>query len=134
MNYRKYLSSNRQFFEFEWYLRDFLFRANNNKTGEFCKLFETKDIVSNFQEKYFRYRTWNVDQISSALSNVLPALQAKGAITYDPTRGIVQLNSKLDRKQCSLCYYINCLGKEEIKLCLRCRSEKLVEFPNPKKL
>ena len=133
MNYRKLLNNNSQLFEFEWYLRDFLFRANDNKPETFCKVFETKNLVSTFKEKYLRYRTWNVDQISSILLNVLPILQHKGAIIYEPASGIVQLNSKLDRRQCSLCYYINCLGEEEPKLCLRCGSEKLVQFPPHKK-
>jgi hypothetical protein len=134
LNHKKYLDKNSQLFEFEWYLRDLLFRSNDNTSAEFCKMFETREIVSILHEKYLRYRTWKVDQIGSTLSHVLPILQKSGAIVYEPAIGIIQLISKLDRKQCSLCFYINCLGSEEPKLCLRCGSDELVEFPKPKKL
>ena len=130
----KHLDKSSQLFEFEWYLRDLLFRSNDNTSDNFRMLFETKEIVSILNKKYLRYKTWKVDQISSVLASVLPVLQKSGAIIYEPASGIVQLNSKLDRKQCSVCFYINCLGLDEPKFCLRGGSDKLVEFPNSKKL
>jgi hypothetical protein len=125
------LNNNTQLFEFEWYLRDYLFRANNNnKSGEICLVFETKDIVNTLHEKYLRFKTWTVAQIHDTLVKVLPIMQERGALDNKMTLDMVILKSKLERRQCAICYYINCLGTEELKKCLRCHSEKLVEFPN----
>ena len=119
-----------QLFEFEWYLRDYLFRANNNKSREFCLVFETEDIVNTLHEKYLRFKTWTVVEIRNTLLKVLPIMQERGALEDKLTVGIVILKSKLERRQCAICYYINCLGADEVEECLRCGSEKLVEFPN----
>jgi hypothetical protein len=124
------LNNNIQLFEFEWYLRDYLFRANYNKLGEFCLVFETKDIVNTLHEKYLRYKTWTVVEIRDTLLKVLPIMQERGALDNKLTFDTVILKSKLKRRQCAVCYYINCLGTEELKKCRRCNSEKLVEFPN----
>ena len=126
----KYLNNNVQLFEFEWYLRDYLFRANNNnKSGEFCLVFETKDIVNTLHEKYLRFKTWTVAEIRDTLLNVLPIMQKRGALDNNLAPDIVQLKSKLERRQCAVCYYVNCLGTAEPEKCLRCHSEKLVQFP-----
>lgn len=126
------MNDKRRLFEFEWYLRDLFFRASN-KSGEFQKVFDTKWITKTLHENYLRYREWNISEISDTLSIVLPILQEKGVLVIKPSHEIVELNSELDRKQCSSCYYINCLAREELKKCLRCSSEKLVEFRSPKK-
>ena len=93
-------------------------------------IFETKEIVNTLHEKYLKFRTWNIVDISDTLSNVLPIMQKRGVLDSKLELGILQLKSKLERRQCSECYYINCLGADEVKECLRCGSEKLVDFPN----
>lgn len=127
----KYLNniSNIKLFEFEWYLRDYFFRANSNNSGEISMVFEIEDIVKTIGEKYFRYKTWTDLEIRDTLLKVLPILQKKGLLDSKLDADTVQLRSKLERRQCSDCYYVNCLGSEEAKKCLRCSSEKLVEFP-----
>ncbi len=127
----KRLNDKQRLFEFEWYLRDLFFRANN-RSGEFYKIFEIRNIIKTLNENYLKYKTWNINEISDTLSSVLSILQKKGVLVVRPSHEIVELNSKLDRRQCSNCYYINCLGSDEPKVCLRCSSEKLVEFPPPK--
>ena len=125
----EYLNNKVQLFEIEWYFRDYLFRANNNnKSGEFCMVFAIKDIVNTLHEKYLRFRTWTVIEIGDALLSVLPIMEKRGVLDSELPLGIVQLKSKLERKQCRECYYINYLGAEEVKECQRCGCKELVQF------
>jgi hypothetical protein len=116
--------------EFEWYLRDLFFRSlyNNNNTGLVVNI-QKKEIPS-FLRKYLRYRQTNIEELSNLLEIVLDKLQNVNVLTIDKEN--IKFESKLIRKQCGKCFYINYLSKSEPYQCTRCKSSDLNEFPKTK--
>jgi hypothetical protein len=113
--------------EFEWYLRDFFFRStNNNKNTDLVVNFKRDEIPSSLR-KYLRYKSSDIEEISNLLEIVLIKLQKDKVLTTDIKS--VKIDSKLIRKQCSKCFYINYLSTNEPIQCSRCKSPDLHEFP-----
>ena len=113
--------------EFEWYLRDFFFRyKDNNKNTDVLNNFKRDEIHSSLR-KYLRYKNSDMEEISNLLEIVLIKLQKDKVLTIDNKN--IKIDSKLVRKQCSKCFYINYLLLNEIIQCSRCDSLSLHEFP-----
>jgi hypothetical protein len=113
--------------EFEWYLRDFLFRAiNDNKNTDLLINFK-KDDMSSSLRKYLRYKHSDIEEISNILEIVLIKLQKDKVLTIDNKN--IKIKAKLTRMQCSKCFYINYLSINESIQCSRCNSPDLHIFP-----
>lgn len=113
--------------EFEWYLRDFLFRAtNNNKNTDLLINFK-KDDMSSSLRKYLRYKNSDIEEISNLLEIVLIKLQKDKVLTINNKN--IKIEAKLTRTQCSKCFYINYLSINESIQCSRCNSPDLHKFP-----
>lgn len=124
------MNSNILLSEFEWYIRDYFFRINNKNVEEFKEIFEINEIGSCLHKNYLRYRTWRLDEVYNMVNKIIPHLQDKNVLTTIADNAKVKLHSKLDRKQCSKCFYINYLSINEMVQCHRCMSKDLKEF-NP---
>jgi hypothetical protein len=110
--------------EFDWYLRDHLFRQSNIGRNEF----ERGMLPSEMIKTYLRYRNERIDQISQLVDIVIGNLLHRRVI-YKKNGDSFELHGTLKRLQCSKCYYISYLAKEEEMACLRCNSRSLEEFP-----
>ena len=112
--------------EFEWYLRDFFFRTiNTNKNKNLLVSFKRDEILSSLR-KYLRYKNSEIEEISNLLENVLIKMQKDNVLTTNNKD--IKIDSQLTRKQCSKCFYINYLSKNEPIHCNRCNSPELREF------
>ncbi len=118
--------------EFEWYLRDLFFRSNANNSQKVTDYFNREDIINALLKNYLRYRNYEYDKISDLLNTVLANLHSKNVIELEKDAKNVKLHSKLDRKQCKKCYYINYLSMNEKIQCSRCNSVEIQEFPSRK--
>jgi hypothetical protein len=113
--------------EFEWYLRDFFFRSiNNNKNKGSLVTFKRDEILSSLR-KYLRYRNSETEEISNLLENSLIKLQKDNVLIANNKD--IKIDSKLTRKQCSKCFYINYLSTNEPIQCTRCNSLDMHDFP-----
>jgi predicted Zn-ribbon and HTH transcriptional regulator len=116
--------------EFEWYLRDLFFRTtSNNKNMDILVNFK-RDEISSSLRKYLRYKNTDIEEISNLLEIVLNKLQKDNVLTIDNKN--IKIDSKLKRKQCSNCFYINYLSINEPIQCSRCNSQDLHDFPKRK--
>ena len=85
--------------EFEWYLRDFLFRSiNNNKNTDLLINFKRDDVSSSLR-KYLRYKNSDIKEVSNLLEIVLIKLQKDKVLTIDNKN--IKIDAKLTRTQCS---------------------------------
>jgi hypothetical protein len=91
--------------------------------------YENSDIAKNIKNKYLRYKDWELTKIEQFLLITLADLSAKGAVELDVQLGQTKIMSQFERRQCSDCLYVNILSLIEPRCCLRCNSEKLLDFP-----
>jgi hypothetical protein len=117
--------------EFEWYTRDLFFRANANSSQNFIGCFKKDDVI-NTLKNYLRYKNYEYEKISNLLNIILTNLHSKNVLIFEKDTGNIKLYSKLDRKQCKICYYINYLSINESIQCSRCNSVEMQEFPSRK--
>ena len=112
--------------EFEWYLRDHLFRQSNQGRQQFKKDSLTQEITS----LYLRYRNSNPQNINEMINVVVENLISRQVLkTFENS---LQLTGSLSRLQCSKCFYISYLSSNELRNCLRCLSNELHDFPRTK--
>lgn len=109
--------------ELEWYFRDLLFRNHNKRILQL----EIESIPTNMIETYLRYRNEQVSHVSSIVEIVLENLVSSKLI--ERLDNLLSIRDGISRLQCSKCYYICYLGNLEVKSCLRCQSNELVDFP-----
>lgn len=114
--------------EFEWYLRDHLFRQSNQGRQQFKKESLTKEMAS----LYLRYRNSTTSQnINELINAVIEKLISRQVLKK--FENSLELTSKLSRLQCSKCFYISYLSSSnEPRNCLRCLSNELHDFPKKK--
>src|SRR6266487_5653795 len=106
--------------ELEWYFRDFLFR---NYSKAVLQL-KTETIPTKMIETYLRYRNADLAHTSTILGIVLENLISSKFIQRKDD--FVEITDGVSRLQCRKCFYICYLGNLESKICLRCKSEKLI--------
>lgn len=109
--------------ELEWYFRDLLFRNHNKGILQL----EVESIPTSMIETYLRYRNEQVSHVSSIVEIVLENLVSSKLI--ERLDNLLSIRDGISRLQCSKCYYICYLGNLEVKSCLRCQSNELVDFP-----
>ena len=113
--------------EFEWYLRDFFFRVTNNNKNIDIVINFNRDEISLSLRKYLRYKHSSFEEISNILEVVLIKMQKDNVVIIDDKN--IKINSKLIRKQCGKCFYINYLSENEQIQCSRCNSRYLHDSP-----
>ena len=113
--------------EFEWYLRDHLFRQSNQGR----QLFNTDSLVQEMTSLYLRYRNSTSQHINEMINAVVEKLISRQVLKK--VENSLELISRLSRLQCSKCYYISYLSSSnEPKNCLRCSFNELHDFPKKK--
>lgn len=112
--------------EFEWYLRDHLFRQSNQGRQQFKEESLAEKIIS----LYLRYRDSNLHNMNEIKNIVVENLVHRQVIKR--MENSLELTGKLTRLQCSKCFYISYLSDNEPRNCLRCSSIDLHDFPKKK--
>ena len=112
--------------EFEWYLRDHLFRKSNQGRQQFKEESLAEEIIS----LYLRYRDSNLHNMNEIKNIVVENLVHRQVIKR--MENSLELTGKLTRLQCSKCFYISYLSDNEPRNCLRCSSIDLHDFPKKK--
>jgi hypothetical protein len=112
--------------EFEWYLRDHLFRQSNQGRQQFKEESFAEEIIS----LYLRYRDSNLHNMNEIKNIVVEKLVHRQVIKR--MENSLELTGKLTRLQCSKCFYISYLSDNEPRNCLRCSSIDLHDFPKKK--
>jgi hypothetical protein len=112
--------------EFEWYLRDHLFRQSNQGRQQFKEESLAEEIIS----LYLRYRDSNLHNMNEIKNIVVENLVHRQVIKR--IENSLELTGKLTRLQCSKCFYISYLSDNEPRNCLRCSSIDLHDFPKKK--
>ena len=112
--------------EFEWYLRDHLFRQSNQVRQQFKEESLAEEIIS----LYLRYRDSNLHNMNEIKNIVVENLVHRQVIKR--MENSLELTGKLTRLQCSKCFYISYLSDNEPRNCLRCSSIDLHDFPKKK--
>jgi hypothetical protein len=112
--------------EFEWYLRDHLFRQSNQGRQQFKEESLAEEIIS----LYLRYRDSNLHNMNEIKNFVVENLVHRQVIKR--MENSLELTGKLTRLQCSKCFYISYLSDNEPRNCLRCSSIDLHDFPKRK--
>jgi hypothetical protein len=112
--------------EFEWYLRDHLFRQSNQGRQQFKEESLAEEIIS----LYLRYRDSNLHNMNEIKNIVVENLVHRQVIKR--MENSLELTGKLTRLQCSKCFYISYLSDNEPRNCLRCSSIDMHDFPKKK--
>ena len=112
--------------EFEWYLRDHLFRQSNQGRQQFKEESLADEMIS----LYLRYRDSNLHNMNEMKNIVVENLVYRQVIKR--MENSLELTGKLTRLQCSKCFYISYLSDNEPRNCLRCSSIDLHDFPKKK--
>jgi hypothetical protein len=105
--------------EFEWYLRDHLFRRSNQGRERFRK----EELGEEMSNLCFRYRNSNLEKLNELTDIVIQFnLISRQVLQQAKIDRSLQLTSRLSRSRCSKCYYISYLTRNELRKCLRCSS------------
>jgi hypothetical protein len=111
--------------EFEWYLRDHLFRQSNHGRERFRK----EELGEEMSNLCFRYKNSNLEKLNELADIVIQNLISRQVLQQVKIGRSLQLTSRLSRSRCSNCYYISYLTRNEPRKCLRCSSIELRDFP-----
>jgi predicted Zn-ribbon and HTH transcriptional regulator len=115
--------------EFEWYLRDHLFRQSNQGRQQ---QFKKESLAQEMTSLYLRYRNSTSSQHMNEMVNaVVENLISRQVLKK--FENSLELTSRLSRLQCSKCFYVFYLSSNnEPRNCLRCLSNELHDFPKKK--
>jgi hypothetical protein len=115
--------------EFEWYLRDHLFRQSNQGRQQ---QFKKESLAQEMTSLYLRYRNSTSSQHMNEMVNaVVENLISRQVLKK--FENSLELTSRLSRLQCSKCFYVSYLSSNnEPRNCLRCLSNELHDFPKKK--
>jgi isoleucyl-tRNA synthetase len=112
--------------EFEWYLRDHLFRQSNQGREQFKR----ESLAQEMTSSYLRYRNSTSHHINEMINAVVEKLISRKVLKK--VENSLELTSRLSRLQCSKCFYISYLSSNEPRNCLRCSFNELHDFPKKK--
>ncbi|HET7344824.1 MAG TPA: hypothetical protein VFJ05_03015 [Nitrososphaeraceae archaeon] len=119
--------------EFEWYLRDHIFRQSNNNNNQGIHKFQKETLAKEMMNLCLRYRNSDLENLNELINLVSENLLSRKVIKMNrDTDKSLELTSKLSRLQCSKCFYISYLSSNEPQNCLRCSCTELHEFPKRK--
>jgi hypothetical protein len=111
--------------EFEWYLRDHLFRQSNQRRRQ---QFKEESLTQEMTSLYLRYRNSTSQHMNDMINAVVEKLISRQVLKK--FENSLELTSRLSRLQCSKCFYISYLSSSnEPRNCLRCSSSELHDFP-----
>jgi hypothetical protein len=115
--------------EFEWYLRDHLFRQSNQGRQQ---QFKKESLAKEMTSLYLRYRNSTTSQHMNEMINaVVEKLISRQVLKK--FENSLELTSRLSRLQCSKCFYIFYLSSSnEPRNCLRCSFNELHDFQKKK--
>ena len=113
--------------EFEWYLRDHLFRQSNQRRRQ---QFKEESLTQEMTSLYLRYRNSTSQHMNDMINAVVEKLISRQVLKK--FENSLELTSRLSRLQCSKCFYISYLSSNEPRNCLRCSSSELHDFPKKK--
>jgi hypothetical protein len=113
--------------EFEWYLRDHLFRQSNQ--GRQQQQFKKELLAQEMISLYLRYRNYTTtsQRMNEMINAVVENLISRKVLKK--FENSLELTSRLSRLQCSKCFYISYLSSNEPRNCLRCSFNELHDFP-----
>jgi hypothetical protein len=114
--------------EFEWYLRDHLFRQSNQDRQQ--QQFKKESLAQEMTSLYLRYRNSTSQHMNEMINAVVENLISGKVLKK--FENSLELTSRLSRLQCSKCFYISYLSGNEPRNCLRCSSNQLNDFPKKK--
>ena len=114
--------------EFEWYLRDHLFRQSNQDRRQ--QQFKKESLAQEMISLYLRYRNYTSQHMNEIINAVVEKLISRQVLKK--VENSLELTSRLSRLQCSKCFYISYLSSNEPRNCLRCVSNELHDFPKKK--
>ena len=111
--------------EFEWYLRDHLFRQSNQDRQQ---QFKIELLAQEMTSLYLRYRnSTTLQHMNEMINAVVENLLSRQVLKE--IENSLELTSRLSRLQCSKCFYISYLSSNEARNCLRCSFNELHDFP-----
>ena len=110
--------------EFEWYLRDHLFRQSNQGRQQ---QFKKESLAQEMTSLYLRYRNSTSQHMNEMINAVVENLISRQVLKK--LENSLELTSRLSRLQCSRCFYISYLSSNEPRNCLRCSYSELYDFP-----
>ena len=114
--------------EFEWYLRDHLFRQSIQGRQQ---QFKKDSLAQEMTSLYLRYRNSTSQHMNEMINAVVEKLISCQVLKK--VENSLQLTSRLSRLQCSKCFYISYLSSSnEARNCLRCSFNELHDFPKKK--
>jgi hypothetical protein len=113
--------------EFEWYLRDHLFRQSNQ--GRRQQQFKKESLAQEMTSLYLRYRNSTSQHMNEMINAVVENLISRKVLKFENS---LELTTRLSRLQCSKCFYISYLSSNEPRNCLRCSFNELHDFPKKK--
>ena len=114
--------------EFEWYLRDHLFRQSNQDRRR--QRFKKESLAQEMISLYLRYRNSTSQHMNDMVNAVVEKLISCQVLKK--FENSLELTSRLSRLQCSKCFYISYLNSNEPRNCLRCSFNELHDFPKKK--
>jgi hypothetical protein len=112
--------------EFEWYLRDHLFRQSSKGRQQFKK----ESLANEMTSLYLRYRNYASQCMNEMIDVVVESLVLRQVL--NKFENSLELTSRLSRLQCAKCFYISYLSNNETRSCLRCSFRELHDFPKKK--
>ena len=112
--------------EFEWYLRDHLFRQSNQGRQE-QQQFKKESLAQEMISLYLRYRNSTSQHMNEMINAVVENLISRKVLKK--FENSLELTSRLSRLQCSKCFYISYLSSNEPRNCFRCSYSELHDFP-----
>lgn len=104
--------------EFEWYLRDIIFRYYNEEKREI-----DEQKLPEVMQMHLRYKHVDRAYIKELANQIIPRLTI---IKREGNRLIV--NDTLERYQCKDCFYISYIANTEELACSRCNSTNIKQF------
>ena len=114
--------------EFEWYLRDHLFRQSIQGRQQ---QFKKDSLAQEMTSLYLRYRNSTSQHMNEMINAVVEKLISCQVLKK--FENSLELTSRLSRLQCSKCFYISYLSStNEPRNCLRCSFNELHDFPKKK--
>ena len=115
--------------EFEWYLRDHLFRQSNQGRQQ-QQQFKKESLAQEMTSLYLRYRNSTSQHMNEMINAVVKNLISRQVLKK--FENSLELTSRLSRLQCSKCFYISYLSSNEPRNCLGCSFNELHNFPKKK--
>ena len=88
--------------EFEWYLRDHLFRQSNQDRRQQQQQFKKESLAQEMSSLYLKYRNSSSQHMNEMTNAVVEILISRQVLKK--VENSLQLTSRLSRLQCSKCF------------------------------